>query len=440
MFGGGGLFGGGSAFAMNESSSKIKVVLISVGVFLLLAGLLFALLFFGSLGVSSDCKAAGFEAGAEGLLSATKCGIKDDYAFDQVSILIGNTANVPAPNLTSKTTAYVTNSVAKGADFSVFSATPEHKKISQFYADDEPDLIDPVVLDDFLAAANNQIDSIKESLATQPTENGAQYFEGITRAGRSLLSNLDEDADDTEKALLIVIGSGLSDGGLLNYASGDLLHHDPQEIVDKLVDEGKIQSRSLKGLTVVWSGLGATIAPQTNLTSQEIDTLQETYRLILREMGAKVIIDNSVDWTEGLDTQYTVQTTPTEEKGLQWSGSFDENSSLGFNSNADTFRDGDSAAQSALQAVIDSTLANPNTSITITGYVARVSCGDSDPDNDLAAARANKVKSLFVAAGVADSRITATSGGFGPNDECADSDTPNSEAQASNRLVTIKIQ
>ncbi|MDR2083243.1 MAG: hypothetical protein LBP35_06610 [Candidatus Ancillula trichonymphae] len=114
---------------------------------------------------------------------------------------------------------------------------------------------------------------IENLMHSPPNTNGADYLEVILEASNNV--------KDVHSPLIIVIGSGLSDSGILDFTSGNLLARNPEKVTEQLISSGKIKEDHLKGITVLLSGFGQTVAPQQALGNTERDDLIDIYTKVL---------------------------------------------------------------------------------------------------------------------------------------------------------------
>ena len=225
--------------------------------------------------------------------------------------------------------------------------------------------------------------------------------------------------EDNEKGVVIVIGSGLSDGGVLNFADNDILDRDIDSLMEELTDENNraLPKNLLKNTTVVWNGLGEVAFPQLELTPSQNESLREIYENVLGKNGLgakKVIWKDSTDYTQSIKTNKTVKVTKTEmESG---NSGREITLSIDFKENSASIKD-ISKAESDLAGIISELKKYKSKTIYLEGYVGLAKCGDQ-PDNKLATKRAEAVKDLLIENGISESRIRAEGKGKGPNNEC----------------------
>ena len=112
------------------------------------------------------------------------------------------------------------------------------------------------------------------------------YLKSIQLCARSLSSLTGYD-----NKIMIVIGTGLSTKGVLNFQN-NILMAEPEALVAALEEQGEIPS--LEGITVYWQQLGDTAAPQADLSGQQRQALKDIWTAIIQRGGGTVIFDEMV--------------------------------------------------------------------------------------------------------------------------------------------------
>lgn len=410
----------GSFDSIKDYILKIGLVISAI---LVLAIIGFFLLRTGGESRAKYCKDAGFD-GSTGFLGTGSCKTEPDFTYEQITIVAGNTANVPAPSITTKMSKYLKNSLENDTVIDVASATPSTTSIAK-------------VNEKNTGKLEKKMNEIEKSITTPPTEDGAQYLEAIINAGLSIKSK--SSANKNSKSLIIVIGSGLSDGGLLDFSKGNLLSEDPENIKNNLVNNGYIKKDELSDIKILWSSIGVATYPQSRLDNREINKLKAIYRTILEYQGAKLDDyddENMVGQKNTINNNnHTVKPTPTQNYSIDYI--IDEESKLSFNPDEATFKEGDAVAQSEINNVIAN--AKTGSKVTIDGYVGKRTCSDTTPDLDLAMRRIEKVKSLLIAGGISSNNISTGELGFGKHNECPNG-VMDEIIRTKNRVVIIHLQ
>ena len=338
----------------------------------------------------------------------------------QIAVVLGNTQNTPRPVLAQDIAEAIegTMLVHKGED--VFELVDSIKIIS---ATGKPKVVDLDVTQLKLReignnnsnakrAANINVKAIQDYVNTlDPTDNGSNYLEAIKLAK----DNLDEGSK------IIVIGSGLSDSGDLNFSKTRILTNEEQrnEVIQKIRE--KNGSDYLKGYSIMFYGLGDTTAPQEALPTAQKNVVRTIYKTVVRSMGGDVEMSTKTQPGEPIETKYIVGTTDT---GCGDIGLIFDDTSLKFIANQATFIDA-SVAKNTLMTVKErwDNYSDTIETIQVDGYIAHYGGNDT-----LSQPRADQVKKTLVELGIPADKISATGRGFGPF-----------EQDAQNRMVKVTI-
>lgn len=338
----------------------------------------------------------------------------------QIAIVLGNTQNTPRPVLAQDIADAVegTMLVHKGED--AYALVDSIKIIS---ATGKPKVVDLDVSQLKLReigsnnsnakrSANINVKAIQDYVnALGPTDNGSNYLEAIKLAK----DNLDEGSK------IVVIGSGLSDNGDLNFSKTGILTNEEQrnEIIQKIRE--KNGSDYLKGYSVMFYGLGDTTAPQEALPTAQKNVVRTIYRNVVRSLGGEVEVSTKTLIGEPIETKYIVGTTDT---GCGDIGLIFDDTSLKFVANQPTFIDS-SVAKNTLLTVKERWDKYKDTieTIQVDGYIAHYGGTDT-----LSQPRADQVKKTLIELGIPADKINATGRGFGPF-----------EQDAQNRMVKVTI-
>ena len=405
-----------AGFNVKKTNTGLKLIIAAI------AAVLFLIIGLGSVVVMDNNKICG-EIGLTGFIADT-CYGKIGQSFDKVAIVVGNTANTPEPTIREEIQGYITSSLIKSeAEVDIYSVTPDKKK---YYVGSSID--EDGSLEDRVEAVQEALGDIKKRITSEPTSSGAQYLEAIMRAAE------DMSLEDGEKGVIVVIGSGLSDGGLLDFTNKDYLTSDVTDaIMEKLTKDGErlLPKNLLKNTTIVWSGLGKVVLPQRDLDSNMTTNLQTIYENVLGRNGLgakKVIFKNGVDNVHSIKTSKTVKTvkvyTDSEKPAVDVYVRFEVDSA--------EFEDKAQVEQELSEIISDIKLSSD---VTIEGYVGLANCNTA-ADEKLSKKRAEAVKTLLIEKGVSEKKITAVGRGHGPYDECKNGKF-NSVESAKNNFVRI---
>lgn len=354
----------------------------------------------GSLDAMQKCEEEGYGRPSWSL-DISSCPADEDYAYDGVAMVVGNVANSPVPKVTKEANSYLRNSLAKASgelEVDIFSATPGGRTMEA----EGGKARRAGNVSAFIRNANRQLSTIDEVVVKPSTEPHVDYFNNILTAARSVKSS-----PKVDNGLVLVVGSGLSDSQPLNFTQGDLLHADPMDVVEGLERGRSFVPGELSGVTVVWSGIGATASPQTPLDASEKSNLEAIYRTVLQQMGAQVRFDNSISNGDSVRTEYEVDLVSVNgiSGGLMVFKLGED--SIEFRQDTASLVD-EAAAKAALVGVIQAYQSCPAVKVTIEGYQA-VADGGSDGGmySELSQSRADTVKRLLVSEGLAEDQVNS---------------------------------
>lgn len=337
---------------------------------------------------------------------------------NEIAIVIGNTQNTPAPNISDDIAKAIKGTMLQHKGDTRQTLVDSIKIIS---AIKHPEVIslDASELREIgnnssnaTRSADINIKAIVEKINTlSPTDDGANYLEAIFKARDNV----------KEGSKIIVIGSGLSDDGDLNFSKSNILTNEQsrQDVIQKV--EKKYGNNYLDGYSIEFYGIGDTVGPQENLSSKQKVVVREFYKDTIRALGGNVYINTKTLVGGSVDTKHMVGTTDT---GCGDIGLIFDDSSLKFVGNQATFID-EIAAKNSLMIIKTKWDKYSDTiqTIQIDGYVAHY----PGPEN-LSQPRADLVKKALVELGVPSDKINATGKGPGPY-----------QSDAQNRMVKVTI-
>lgn len=367
----------------------------------------------------STCEKAGY--GAYNDATGT-CDIDGNYANNLV-IVAGNTANSPKPEFIADKQSvaynYLKNSVAKGATIKIVSAASDLA-------------VDTITIQrgettsaaDFVDSVEEAITEVNQKIGQAPNADGATYLEAISKAGRdctsanSIREKQSQSKDNlNEGAAVLVLGSGLSDGGILNFADSNLLQKNPESIISAMEKAGELVY-DLDDIKIIWSGIGETTTPQETLTTSDIKNLKDIYKQVLRRRGAsEVLFDDSLKQHNTIDgNNHTVKTTNVSTSGLP---PVDVDSELLFKPDSAELNDKDAVrAELSKKQIFETAKESPSQKIVVTGYMAAGNC-TGQADTSLAEDRAKAVKRFLIENGVTNDIEAVNGGVFEPEkSEC----------------------
>lgn len=253
-----------------------------------------------------------------------------------------------------------------------------------------------------IEAKNNSnliLDSLSVSEATVPECN---TLDALRMAAGRIHSN-------GGKGVLIIHNSGITTTGDLNFTATDLIHSDPEYIVEELEDRHAIPD--LSGIRVIWYGMGSVSYPQEKLSTEYAYNLKTIWETILDRSGANYSIDQT-EYSTGeeknglpdVSTMPVISKDPIGEKGVMSNiVTFDEETSaVNFHKETATFIDRN-AASKALEPVASHLLADSTCKVKLIGSTA--SNGSEASCLELSKQRAEACAELLLAQGVSPNQI-----------------------------------
>ena len=189
------------------------------------------------------------------------------------SFVIGARSNMPAPDLDGQALAVLDD------------AAENQSYVSIVVADGEPDLAGEKDL--IIKGANEVAREQSKQHNRQEVEKGIRGAEAddkevdllaaLTLAARTIHSK------NTTPSTIVVVDSGLSTAGALDFTRAGMLDADPQEVVDSLTAQDALPD--LTGIDVVWQGMGDTARPQEPLSNGQRKNLQAIWTAVLGCFG-----------------------------------------------------------------------------------------------------------------------------------------------------------
>jgi outer membrane protein OmpA-like peptidoglycan-associated protein len=357
-----------------------------------------------------------------------------EKGYVSAAIVAGNTANQPIPSITPSLEPYLNSALLSGKDIKLFSAAGRnhHERISlqgtlikvdaqgnerrnKFAMEGRQDVKENEENEENEENIGN-IDIVNRSLNAPPKTGNLDFFGAMIEAAGALEQGSVEQNEESgtyqSKKLLIIIGSGLNDVGVLNFASNPaLINQDPNEVAESILamsGAGVIET-TLSGFDVVFSGLGSTALPQGGLQYQGEENsrtnLRAIYQAIVERLGGRAIFDNpDLSETGSVETKLLVNPTVFDlSVPLQWSGDGDSDGdeqewhftedSVRFQPDLYEYSDIEVAREN-LKVIADNIISD--TQITILGYQAATSANIQRETSELTTARANAVRDVLI--------------------------------------------
>lgn len=294
-------------------------------------------------------------------------------------------------------------------------------------------------------AGNYTSQLLKEFSTMNPEVSEVDTLKAITYASKTLSS----DNSSTNKEL-VVMDNGLSTVGYLDFTK-DLLYADTDSIVEALEKSEAIPN--LADVNVIWMYLGQTAAPQQELSEIQKHKLEDIWRAILTEGGAKSIEfandiasdepDNSLPSVSVIDVQersIDVKTNGVEPVEIVIEPPIEtivlDNTSVQFIGDKAEFVDYEEAAN-VLEQYAQVLLNHPNNKVYVIGTTAT---GSKDFCNELSENRASAVCRVLISYGVPESQLIPLGMGYEDPwhiDDVDDSGKQIEEYACQNRKVLI---
>lgn len=283
-----------------------------------------------------------------------------------------------------------------------------------------------------------------------PTYNGADYFGAVNHMADGFLEKVKSYLESSKKkqisfsADIFVLGSGLSDSGLLNFAVSNYLYKGSAQSIAKKFLEMHPSLRNpdyYQNITLHFAGLGNVVKPQPLLdeTEKQSEKIKDIYENIFKGLGYKVVIDPAsasiADYENVIQTDYRVNVTPIG--GCDPVSLIYGEDKIKFKGNSYSAFD-DATPSSKVKSIIKE-IANTyrDSKIVVEGYEAQLT-PERVEKSDLTQSRADVIRGIFTEDfKFNSSRITAVGKGTGPYEQQSFTDE---KELSKNRIIKIKIQ
>jgi hypothetical protein len=383
----------------------VKYGLISLGIAGLVTGILCILIVPSQIEIAKECEELG-------LIVDSKCMAKN------LAFVVGDTKNTPAPivNLEGYLEVVMKQKGRKISKISVSKPSSAPTSVS-----------------------GKKFKDIKEEIKNMKAEaDGADYLEAI-RSAASSFQNKDE-------SVIYVIGSGLSDRGLLDFANNDYLNSsiDIENLSNTIAKKfSKNSIDELKGVKIVWDGLGQVAYNdkyQTPLSFDQKRTLENIYEAVLGKLGATHIKwEHQLSGDESANTDKKLKATRIIEEAIDYYEEFSELTTDVFKFKANSAELSDEATTRTKVAELAAKLKDhPSAKATINVYHANPDCRGI-VDSILLSNRQETVQSLFLQEGVNSNRIEIGERGIGSVTKNCQGKSPSESELAQDRMVSIRI-
>ena len=261
-------------------------------------------------------------------------------------------------------------------------------------------------------AQQSSSDIIKKISALKATTPEADTLYAINLAADQLVTVSSE-----RKKELIIIDSGLSTAGLMDFSRENLINNTPEYIVSQLAELHALPD--LTGITVTWIGLGQTAGEQEKLPSSYKYKLETLWQAILNASGASVNFSTVQLLSEETNCEMPpVSAVPIAEDNLNLQSDnlpsvvgFNENSSVKFVGDKAEFIDPVSA-ENTLKPVAEYLIATGEQR-----YIVGMTATHGDPlqRQKLSLERSEACKHILVQYGVAPEQLIPIGLGYKQN-------------------------
>ena len=343
-----------------------------------------------------------------------------------VGVIVGNHANAPKISVSSTSIKDYLYDACYSSGSVVFVNVDGNPQVIYQADIPEPEVagLSESKLEEIANGYLSQLQVALEKVG--PSIGEVDTLKAIRKASQSL-----QGSEAGAEKKLLILDSGLSTTGYLNYRNG-LLYADSADVVAALKSESAIPDMS--GIDVVWCYCGEVASPQQELTEKEKENLRAIWKDVLMAGGAK-----SVEFANDVPTNEIVTGLPevsTVEVG-DISISVDVDEAIGSNNDivigegnnadevvVDTIILDDASVQfigdtaifvdpNVADAIIGNVavelLSNPNNKVYVVGTTAT---GGEEFCNELSIERANAVADVLVSNGISSDRIITVGLGY----------------------------
>ncbi|MGY1696802.1 OmpA family protein [Geodermatophilus sp. SYSU D00814] len=341
-----------------------------------------------------------------------------------VAFVVGARSNMPAPRLDGR------------ALEALDTAVEDQSLAAIVVADGEPDLLGTMQL--LIEGATNQArDASRE-------DNRELVIDGLTSARAEdeetdLLAAVDLGVRSIASAegehTVVVVDSGLSTAGALDFRQPGLLDTDPETLAADLEAAGHLPD--LEGVTVVLQGIGDTFAPQAPLDRPQRVKLIAIWEAIIRAASAADVVVEESPLTQPPAGVLPV-VAPVEVADARTCTVTLTSNDVRFAADSAEFLDRDAAVE--VLAPLARQLGTPGVSAMLTGTTADV--GDMGGQVALSQSRAEAVRSLLAELGAQQDAMAAVGLGSDFPDYVEDRDANGGlveEHAAQNRKVVVQL-
>lgn len=334
------------------------------------------------------------------LIFASACGKVggQEVEKENVQLLLGIRNNSKAPDL-KKAEEEIKGALKSQGNLGLTLIDGSPKLVKSFESPKPKAMLSPSKKQDILKTQFEEINTFIGGLRPQAPE--CDILKAINISADNL-------ADRGGVKSLVIMDSGLSTTGLLDFRSADVASLKIDEIIGALQSKKAIPN--LEGVDVSWYGMGQTTDPQIEPSSEYKYVLEELWTAILKEAGAKSvhIARESLEDVE-LDRSDFPKVSPVDCK-LEESiiASLDEPMVFGqekikFKSDSAELLTNKKDVEARLKPIVDFMNENSQEKILLAGTTAKY--GSQKSCEDLSLKRCETIKTILVSMGIEETRI-----------------------------------
>jgi outer membrane protein OmpA-like peptidoglycan-associated protein len=343
------------------------------------------------------------------------------------SFVIGARSNMPAPRLDGETMGVLNSAVDNQSYASIVVADGRPSVIG------EKDLIIEGANDVARAQSKQHNRHMVEDgiVGAKAGDKEVDLLAALELAARTVRSKA------TTPSSVVVVDSGLSTTGALDFTRPGMLSADPPDVVESLKSQDALPD--LGGIEVVWQGMGDTAPPQQSPSNGQRKNLEAIWAAVLVASGGKPRFEEhpltkaeavGLPWVTPVNLPASPKCTTTT---LTLSSS-----DVAFKPDSAEFFDS-AAARSVLSPIAKQLASSDGVRVTLTGTTANV--GDFDGQKSLSQDRAGAVLQVLAELGVPRSSMTAVGlgshfSGYVPDHNPDGSLNPGAAAQNRKVIVT----
>jgi outer membrane protein OmpA-like peptidoglycan-associated protein len=367
------------------------------------------------------------------VLPLPACGLDRPWPPGATVIVVGNRANMPAPQIKGKVADLLEKAIESQDDISVVAVSGEPTPVGTVRT--KSSCGSTMECQNPWADFRKRVQLLVSSSQAQQPE--ADLLGAVDLAAQTLKS-----AEGSKH--LIIMDSGLQTAGVMPLQYPGAFQIDPMDLVKSL--ETELAVPDLHGVDVVFTGLGSTYEPQKRPLEGNLIRLERLWRAILEKTNSRSLdIDTAplanaapqADLPTVTPVSFTVTPPPTKNPPPCVRLRADQ---VGFNPDRDTFRDPQQASK-VLQPIADRIKKN-GLRAKLTGTTALPDIDPTSPQR-LSYRRAQAVQRVLIELGVSAASIRGVEG-VGTNFKGFVDDTDSKgrliETKAiQNRLVIIEL-